>query len=237
MGLSDKEHELAALHRHFTDSSTARRSIVEDIREALHALPEPGSTLLDELSARLTRVESAERDAADANDRRASELARKVDRIEGRLAGVAEEVARAKTLWPVALRSLEARLDDAVHAHRDELAAGDTGPVPAASDAPPDDLLAGLRDSLQAMSVAAEMARASEIPATRPTMLTRRRPAPQRRAPIPRPSAAPRRAPPYRLRSLSRALRPVDPLLFLLSPFSGPGRAAGWSIAHWPCSR
>lgn len=162
-GLSDKEHELAALHRHFTDSSTRVESIVEDIREALHALPEPGSTLLDELSARLARVESAERDAADANDRRASELARKVDRIEGRLAGVAEEVARAKTLWPVALRSLEARLDDAVHAHRDELAAGDTGPVPAASDAPPDDLLAGLRDSLQAMeSVAAEMARASE---------------------------------------------------------------------------
>jgi len=161
--LSDKEHELAALHRHFTDSSTRVESIVEDIREALHALPEPGSTLLDELSARVERAESAERDAADANDRRASELARKVDRIEGRLAGVAEEVARAKTLWPVALRSLEARLDDAVHAQRDELAAGDTGPVPAASDAPHDDLLAGLRDSLQAMeSVAAEMARASE---------------------------------------------------------------------------
>ena len=161
--LSDKEHELAALHRHVTESSARVESIVEDIREALHVFPEPGSTVLDELAARLERVESAERDAADTNDRRASELARKIDHIEGSVAAVAEDVARTKTLWPVALRSLEARLDDAVHARRDAPAGGDTQPRPAASDAPPDDLLAGLRDSLQAMeSVAAEMARASE---------------------------------------------------------------------------
>ena len=136
--LSDKEHELAALHRRFTESSTRVESIVEDIRDALHAFPEPGSTLLEE-------------------------LARRVERMEGRLAAVAEEVARAKTLWPVALRSLEARLDDAVHARRDELTPAESGPERAASDAPPDDLLATLRDSLQAMeSVAAEMTRASE---------------------------------------------------------------------------
>jgi hypothetical protein len=77
---------------------------------------------------------------------------------------VAEEVSRAKTLWPVALRSLEARLDDAVHGHRRPEPGQDVVPDDAPLEAEPaDDLLAGLRDSLQAMeTVAAEMTRASD---------------------------------------------------------------------------
>ncbi len=37
--LGGKEHELAALHRHFTESSSRIETVVEDIREALSALP------------------------------------------------------------------------------------------------------------------------------------------------------------------------------------------------------
>ena len=83
--------------------------------------------------------------------------------IDQRVAAVAAEVARAKTLWPVALRSLEARLDDAVHGHRPEPSAADDAASTGPPDGPADDLLAGLRHSLQAMeTVAAEMARASD---------------------------------------------------------------------------
>ena len=83
--------------------------------------------------------------------------------IDQCLAAVAAEVARAKTLWPVALRSLEARLDDAVHGHRPEPSAADDAASTPPPDGPADDLLAGLRHSLQAMeTVAAEMARASD---------------------------------------------------------------------------
>ncbi|HEU5010364.1 MAG TPA: hypothetical protein VFT33_06690, partial [Gaiellaceae bacterium] len=38
--LSDREHELAALHRQFTEASTRIESIVDDLREALGAFPE-----------------------------------------------------------------------------------------------------------------------------------------------------------------------------------------------------
>ena len=158
--LGNKENELAALHRHFTDSSTRIESIVDDIREALHALPEPSSTSLDDLATRLERVETATRKGTESSARTAAELSGRIDVIDQRVATVAEEVSRAKTLWPVALRSLEARLDDAVHAPRPE---SDTTAESQGADLPADDLLAGLRDSLQAMeTVAAEMARASE---------------------------------------------------------------------------
>ena len=158
--LSDKEHELAALHRHFTESSTRIESIVDDIREALHAFPELESTSLGELVARVERVETTAREAAETTDRRGTALTRKIDRIDERVASVAAEVERAKTLWPIALRSLEARLEDVAHARRAPDAEQSSAPV---DGDPPDDLLAGLRDSLQAMeSVAAEMARASE---------------------------------------------------------------------------
>jgi DNA repair exonuclease SbcCD ATPase subunit len=160
--LGSKEQELAALHSHFTESSTRIESIVGDIRETLHAFPELSSTSLDALAARVERIEESTREATDARERGRVELARRVDDIEQRVTTVAEEVARAKTLWPVALRSLEARLDDAVHAGRPDADEGDAKRAGSA-DEPSEDLLAGLRDSLQAMeSVAAEMARASE---------------------------------------------------------------------------
>ena len=164
-GLREKEHELTDLHRQFTESSTRIESVVEDIREALHAFGELDSTSLDDLAARIERVETATREAAEARDRAAAELGRRVDRIDQRVAAVADEVARAKTLWPVALRSLEARLDDVVHSRRPEPVVEHGGSPSSGAEpgGPSDDLLAGLRDSLQAMeSVAAEMARASE---------------------------------------------------------------------------
>ena len=161
--LGAKERELAALHRHFTESSTRIESIVDDIREALSALPEPGSASLDDLAGRLERIEGSTRKAGETNARAAGELTARIDVIDQRVAAVATEVARAKTLWPVALRSLEARLDDAVHGHRPEPSAADNAMSASSPDGPADDLLAGLRDSLQAMeTVAAEMARASD---------------------------------------------------------------------------
>ena len=161
--LGAKEHELAALHHHFTESSTRIESIVDDIREALSALPEPGSATIDDLGGRLERIEASTRKASETNTRTAGELTGRIDVIDQRVAAVAAEVVRAKTLWPVALRSLEARLDDAVHGHRPEPSAADDAASTSAPDGPADDLLAGLRDSLQAMeTVAAEMARASD---------------------------------------------------------------------------
>jgi DNA repair exonuclease SbcCD ATPase subunit len=163
--LGEKERELSVLHRNFTESSNRIESIVEDIREALTAFPEPDSTTLADLAAHIDRVEVAAREAAETRDRTAAELPRRIDSLEQRIATVATEVARAKTLWPVALRSLEARLDDAVHARRHEVTGGDDEhqAPDAPAGGPDDDLLAGLRDSLQAMeTVAAEMARASD---------------------------------------------------------------------------
>jgi DNA repair exonuclease SbcCD ATPase subunit len=153
-----REDELATLHRHFTESSARIETIVDDIREALHAFGDDGSTPLDELAARLERMEAATRTATESSARTVDELSARIDVIDRRVATVAEEVSRAKTLWPVALRSLEARLEDAVHVRRPDKPAD-----PVSADEPSEDLLAGLRDSLQAMeSVAAEMARASD---------------------------------------------------------------------------
>jgi hypothetical protein len=172
--LADKEHELAALHRHFTESSTRIESVVQDIRDALSAFSELGppnerdlTTLVEQLVSRVERAETTAREASAAREQNVGDVASRIDLVEQRIAAVATEVARAKTLWPVALRSLEARLDDvASHARHP-----DASPVPPSAagaegeaTAVDDDLLAGLRDSLQAMeTVAAEMARASDV--------------------------------------------------------------------------
>jgi len=159
--LRDKEVELASLQRHFTESSTRIESIVDDIRDALHAFPEVSSSSIDDLLARVERFETAARKTNETGLRAADELTERIDLIDQRLATVADEVSRAKTLWPVALRSLEARLEDVAHARKPE-PHGPTGSAGEPADEP-DDLLAGLRDSLQAMeSVAAEMVKASE---------------------------------------------------------------------------
>jgi chromosome segregation ATPase len=159
--LRDKEVELASLQRHFTASSSRIESIVDDIRDALHAFPEVSSSSIDDLVARVERFEAAARKTNETGLRAADELTERIDLIDQRLATVADEVSRAKTLWPVALRSLEARLEDVAHARKPE-PHGPTGSAGEPADEP-DDLLAGLRDSLQAMeSVAAEMVKASE---------------------------------------------------------------------------
>jgi chromosome segregation ATPase len=158
--LAEKENELVALHRDITESSERVETVVQDIREALSTLPEPGSAAVDEVAARVERLEQLVRDVAGARARGVEELSRRLDILEPRVTTVATEIAHAKTLWPVALRSLEARLEDAVHHHR----AGSPGTEGASDAAPDDDLLAGLRTSLEAMeSVAAEMARASDV--------------------------------------------------------------------------
>jgi chromosome segregation ATPase len=170
-GLDDKERELADLHGHFTASSSRIEMIVEDIREALGALPHASPNAIEEMGSKLETTTAGLTSLADRLEQLeavhvghvAAEMTERFDRIDERVAAVAAEMGRAKTLWPVALRSLEARLDDLVtRAHH-------PGQVPRAAranEAPedrPDDALAGLRDSLHAMeSVAEEMARASE---------------------------------------------------------------------------
>ncbi len=167
--LGEKERELTALQGHTAESSTRIETIVEDIRDALGALPDASP---EALAALISRVESTaagltsvasrlERLEAVHVDQVAAELSERFDRLDARIAAVIAEMGRAKTLWPVALRSLEARLDDVV--------ARPHAPHPTESVLPqpePADesglLLAGLRDSFDAMeSVAEEMARAS----------------------------------------------------------------------------
>lgn len=173
--LADKERDLAALHAQFVESSTRIETIVVDLREALGALEDTDPDALAELTA---RVESAVADAAalaprietlegSRVDGQLTRLAEQLEAMDRRLSGVSVEIARAKTLWPVALRSLEARLDDAVAPHKLTEPPADppsaAGSQPANGDA--DDLLAELRDSLQVMeSVAAEMERAADGP-------------------------------------------------------------------------
>jgi chromosome segregation ATPase len=166
--LTDKEHELAALHRHFTESSTRIESIVDDLREALGAFPESApeaiAAVRSQLQSTVEQVETVARrlDALEAArpEGVVRELVERVELLDKRVAAISAEVARAKTLWPVALRSLEARLEDVTTArHHTAESADDAESSPEAAD----DLIAGLRDSLHAMeSVAAEMERASE---------------------------------------------------------------------------
>jgi chromosome segregation ATPase len=167
-GLGDKEHELAALHRHFLESSARVEAIVEDLREALGAFPETEPEALSVLGSRIDAVVAGlasstsrlERLESARIDDRAGDLAERIDALEGRVTTLADEISRAKTLWPVALRSLEARLDDVARRPADPSASQTS---PDADGADPEDLLAGLRDSLQAMeSVAAELERAAE---------------------------------------------------------------------------
>jgi chromosome segregation ATPase len=169
--LSDKEHELAALHRHFTEASKRIESIVDDLREALGAFPEAApeaiAAVRSQLQSTVEQVETVARRLEALEAARPEgvvrELAERVELLDKRVAAVSAEVARAKTLWPVALRSLEARLENVTtarhHAAESAHEAGSSPDQPGTAD----DLIAGLRDSLHAMeSVAAEMERASE---------------------------------------------------------------------------
>ena len=173
----EKEHEVAALHRSFSESSSRIETIAEDIRDALAALPDDSPDALEALTSRLDSTAAGvnsltgrlDRLEAVQVDQVAVELTERFDRIDLRIAAVAAEMGRAKTLWPVALRSLEARLDDLVaraHAHEAVASEAPDADEPPAEDET-DDLLAGLRNSLKAMDgVAEEMARASEAWAT-----------------------------------------------------------------------
>lgn len=169
--LSDREHELAALHRHFTEASTRIESIVDDLREALGAFPESApeaiAAVRSQLQSTVEQIETVARrlDAIEAArpESLVRELVQRIEILDKRVAAVSAEVARAKTLWPVALRSLEARLEDATTARHHAAESVEQGGSSLDEPAAADDLLAGLRDSLQAMeSVAAEMERASE---------------------------------------------------------------------------
>ena len=167
--LGEKERELTALQGHTADSSTRIETIVEDIRDALGALPDASP---EALAALISRVESTaagltsvasrlERLEAVHVDQVAAELSERFDHLDARIAAVIAEMGRAKTLWPVALRSLEARLDDVVARPHANHPTESVLPQPEPADES-GLLLAGLRDSLDAMeSVAEEMARAS----------------------------------------------------------------------------
>jgi chromosome segregation ATPase len=166
--IEQKERELAALHGHFLESSSRVETIVDDLREALGALPDAGPEALGALAARVDASDAATASIARRLDQlenahadeRNSALAEQVGRLEHRVSAVAEEIGRAKTLWPVALRSLEARLDDV--ARRQEEHTTEMPPESVGAEGH-EDLLAGLRDSLQAMeSVAAELERTTD---------------------------------------------------------------------------
>ena len=171
--LSDKEHELAALHQHFMESSSRIETIVDDLREALGAFPDTDPDALAALTRRLDTTSAGATALANRVDRLEAThiddllagLTERIDGLDGRVEAVAVEIKRAKTLWPVALRSLEARLDD-VASLRPSDATLETPESPPedehADDS--DDLLAGLRDSLQAMeNVAAELERSQDV--------------------------------------------------------------------------
>ena len=171
--LAGREHELGALHRHFTESSKRIESIVDDLREALAAFPEAApetlATVRAELQSTAEQIDTVGRrlDALEASPAQdpVGEVVERIELLDKRISSVSAEIARAKTLWPVALRSLEARLDDVMASRTDgqETAAAHASPSPHETGADSDDLLAGLRDSLQAMeSVAAELERESE---------------------------------------------------------------------------
>jgi len=166
-GLEEKEHELAAVHRTLVESSSRVETIVDDLREALAAFPDTSPDALAELGSRVgeTEAETAslarqvEQLVAARPNEHDDQLADRLEALERRLATLAEEIGRAKTLWPVALRSLEGRLDDLSRLQDERSAAATHEDGEDASN----DLLAGLRNSLQAMeSVAAELERASE---------------------------------------------------------------------------
>jgi chromosome segregation ATPase len=166
--IEQKERELAALHGRFLESSSRVETIVDDLREALGALSDAGPEALAALAARVDANDAAtaslvrrldELESAPVEERD-SALAEQVGRLERRVSTVAEEIGRAKTLWPVALRSLEARLDDV--ARRQEEHGTEIPPESVGAEGH-EDLLAGLRDSLQAMeSVAAELSRTTD---------------------------------------------------------------------------
>jgi chromosome segregation ATPase len=149
------ERELAGLR-----SRLQHFAIPDEIASQLDALRLSTSTVavrierIEDLAARTAEnaSSSASRIGADL-----AALARKVENFERREDGLLAEVERAQALWPVALRSLEARLDDIV-AKQDDL-----GP----KDANGGSLLAALHASLAAMqAVAAETQEATDLPSS-----------------------------------------------------------------------
>ena len=161
--LGSKEQELAALHRHFTESSTRIESIVE--RHPRGAARVSGAEL--DLARRACGARRADREGdargdgcegARARRARAPRRPHRAARRDRRRRGRPREDAlarRAEVARGAAGRCQCMRAEPGGETQR--------GRMPTPDDEPSEDLLAGLRDSLQAMeSVAAEMARASE---------------------------------------------------------------------------
>ena len=88
--------------------------------DALAAFPDTSQDALSELGSRVgeTEAETAslarqvEQLVAARPNEHDDQLADRLEPLERRLSTLAEEIGRAKTLWPVALGSLEGRLDD-----------------------------------------------------------------------------------------------------------------------------
>lgn len=166
--LEAKEHELSELHRQLTDSSARVENVAGDVRDVLAALSTSAPDAVEELDSRVELAVSGLSSLASRVEQietgrlaQQTDLTERLDRVDSRIAAVAAEMVRARALWPVALRSLEARLDD--------LGSNGRPPAPAAPPTPDDtraadgNPLAGLRDSLRAMeTVAAEIGKASD---------------------------------------------------------------------------
>ncbi len=76
--LTDKEHELAAFHRHFTESSARIEAVVDDIARRCRRFPTWAPTAVEELATRVERVESAARGMRSTSEGR-RRLARRIE--------------------------------------------------------------------------------------------------------------------------------------------------------------
>ena len=164
-----------------------------------------------------------------------AELAERIDALDGRVAAVAAEIARAKTLWPVALRSLEARLDDVAPprtARRRDRRRRPSRRPRTSTRTTPTTFSPGFATACRRWRTSPRRWSASQDVGDRatPSRDSRGHPAGDGRRSARRPATR------ERTRRHTIMLRPLDTLLLALGRH-GRGRAAGWSTGRSPCSR
>ena len=231
-------HRVERAHRGRSSTTSARRSARSRtrIRDASTLSPQ-----LERRRASVARAGEPSRASSRPLDvrRRSSPRARASasTALDERVATVATEIARAKTLWPVALRSLEARLDDAASATRPRRAEA----TARTTATPP---------STRTETTPTTSSRACATACRRWRPSPRRWRALRRAGPADdeldadddarRPWPAGARVVPLRAERARRP--PIDAAAARhppprARPATARGRAAGWSTARSPCSR
>ena len=132
-GLRESEHELDALRRELTEAGSRVAAVADGLQTVLGAISEAA----EDDAARSEAVERLEQRVDEAVARQQTVTARlsgelehaltgmsaRIDEVERNGSAVVSELARAKALWPSALRSLEARVDDLRRQRRESDAA------------------------------------------------------------------------------------------------------------------